>query len=325
MKQSRLIAASLAVLGTATLIGIYTLWPARAEADPAPENQVANAKAATGQPATATETPQAGIKSITEEYVKAFNAHDSKAAASLWTADGEYIGVDGQVVRGQTAIESALAADFKARPKSHIEIQVDTVRTLSRTTALAEAAVKMKSNGTGGIEETRYSALHVFEDGKWHVASVREWISETEANADMKVLDWFVGNWTAKGPVGTITLSYSWDETRTYLNGKYAITKEGKTISTGIQIFRINPKGGLRTWTFDSNGTDCYGLWTREGNRWIDESKGTLPDGSEVTAINVLIPLGPDAYSWQTTQREANGVSLTSLPPVKVTRVKPTK
>jgi len=325
MKRYRLIFASLILLGAGTLIGMRTLLPAQAEGTPTPENQIVNPNAGAGQSPAAAESAQTGIKGITDEYVRSFNAGDAKAAASLWTTDGEYFGVDGQTVRGQAAIEKLLAADFKTYPKAHIDIRVETIRSLSRTTALAEAAVKVKYTSTTAVEETRYSALHVFEDGKWRVASVREWVSEPETNADMKLLDWFVGTWTAKGPVGVITLSYSWDESRTYLNGKFTITKDGNTTSTGTQIFRVNPKGGLRVWTFDSNGADCHGLWTREGNRWIDDSKGTRPDGTEVTAINVLIPLGPDSFSWQTPERESNGVSLPPLPPIKVTRVKPTK
>lgn len=325
MKRHRLTITGLILFCAVALVGMRTLLPVQAESTPTPENQIATPNTAAGQQPAAADIPRTGIRTITEEYVKAFNSGDAKAAASLWTPDGEYTGIDGQTIRGQAEIEKLLAADFKARPKIQIEIQVESIRPLSRTTALAEAAVKLKSPGTAAIEETRYSALHVLEDGKWRVASNREWISEPETNADMKQLDWFVGNWTAKGPVGTITLSYSWDETRTYLNGKYTISKDGKTSSTGTQIFRLIPNGGLRAWTFDSSGTYCTGLWTRESNRWIDESKGTKPDGTEVTATNVLIPLGPDSFCWQTTEREANGVSLSPLPPIKVTRVKPAK
>lgn len=63
-------------------------------------------------------TPEEGIRAITAEYVKAFNAGDAKAAAALWTTDGEYIGSDGERTAGRDAIAKDLAEYFKANPKA---------------------------------------------------------------------------------------------------------------------------------------------------------------------------------------------------------------
>jgi hypothetical protein len=98
--------------------------------------------------------------------------------------------------------------------------------------------------------------------------------------------------------------------------------KDGKTISSGTQVIGRNPAGGLRSWLFDSTGTTSDGVWVRDENRWINEASGVLPDGTEVNSVNVLIPLGPDAFTWQTTERDLDGVAVEGLPPVKVTRVK---
>ena len=137
-----------------------------------------------------------------------------------------------------------------------------------------------------------------------------------------KQLDWMVGEWTAKGEGGEVKISFTWDENKVFINGKYAITKDGKPVSSGTQVFRKNPGGGIAVWTFDSSGTTGHGVWVRDENRWLSEAVGVLPDGTEVTSLNVIIPLGPDAFTWQTTDRAADGVPLPSLPPVKVTRVK---
>jgi hypothetical protein len=73
---------------------------------------------------------------------------------------------------------------------------------------------------------------------------------------------------------------------------------------------------------FDSSGATSDAVWTRDGKSWISEATGVLPDGTEVISTNVVIPLGPDAFTWQTTRREVDGVAVDGLPPVKVTRVK---
>ena len=100
------------------------------------------------------------------------------------------------------------------------------------------------------------------------------------------------------------------------------IVKRGKVTMSGTQIVGTNPGGGLRSWVFDSSGTFGESVWTREGNRCVIDAGGTLPDGSEVTATNILIPLGKDAFTWQSIERNVAGSSLPETPPLKVTRLK---
>jgi len=321
MNRYRLILGGIALLAVGVFIGGHAWFRAQAKVPPA-ENPTPRVSAPL---APADETPEAGIKKITEEYVKAFNAGDAKALSTLWTAQGEYIGIDGDVVRGQTAIEKSLAEVFKAHPKLQITIQLESIQSIGRQTARADGIVKLKDPNSTEVTETRYSALHVLEDGQWRAALVREWMPDPGLGAASKHLDWLVGEWTAKGEGGNIAMSYAWDENKTFLRGKYSITKDGKTVTSGTQMIALNPAGGLRSWTFDSSGTFCSALWTRDENRWIDEATGVLPDGTEITSVNVLIPLGPDAFTWQTTERAADGVPIPPLPPVKVTRAKPSK
>jgi uncharacterized protein (TIGR02246 family) len=292
------------------------------EAQVAPTAKAPTDPAPTPKPPAAQTESDAAVKRITEQYVKSYNAHDAKTAASFYTANAECTGVDGEVLRGRDAIEQVLADDFKAHPKSHLDVQVLSVRQLGKQTAIAEGLARFQHGGLAGAEETRYSSIHVLEDGKWLVASVREWQPDPNVDADMKQLDYLVGSWTAKGKAGTLSVTYSWDATKSFLNGKYTLTKDDKPISSGTQIFRVNPAGGLKVWTFESTGTFSYGIWTREEDRWIDETRGAMPNGTELTSTNIFIPLGPDCFLWQTTERTVNGAAVSLPPTVKVTRVK---
>jgi uncharacterized protein (TIGR02246 family) len=279
-----------------------------------------------GQPAKPAPPPpagaEAGVKAITAAYEKAFNAADAKAAAALWTPDGEYVGDDGEAVTGRAEIEKSLAEFFQAHPKATAEVRVESVRPLGRGLATAEGVVRLKTPGDDAVVETRYTALHVLEDGAWPAASVREWVPDPTTDVTPKQLDWLVGDWAATGDGGEVKLTYAWDEGKVFLNCKYTVVKDGKAISSGTQVLGRNPTGGLRSWTFDGSGTTSEAVWARDGDRWLSEAVGALPDGTEITSLNVLVPLGPDAFTWQTTDRAADGVPLPALPPVKVTRLK---
>jgi uncharacterized protein (TIGR02246 family) len=274
------------------------------------------------QPKPADGGVEAGIKASVAEYEKAFNAADAKAAAALWTAEGEYVSDGGEVARDRVEIEKSLAAFFKAHPQAKAEVRVESVRALGRSLATAEGVVRLKVPGEDEAAESRYTALHVLEGGRWQVASVHEWVPDPGTDITPQQLDWMVGEWAAKGEGGEVKITFAWDENKVFINGKYAITKDGKAVSSGTQVFGPNPGGGIAVWTFDSSGTTGHGVWVRDGTRWLNEAVGVLPDGTEVASLNVIVPLGPDAFTWQTTDRAAAGVPLPALPPVKVTRVR---
>jgi uncharacterized protein (TIGR02246 family) len=267
-------------------------------------------------------TAEDGIKAATAEYVKAFNAGDAKAAAALWTTAGEYIDVEGVATTGRDEIEKSLAEFFKANPKLTVEVRVENVRIRGRGLASAEGVVLIKRPGQETPSQSRYTALHVLEDGKWRAASISEYVPDPALSVTPKQLEWLIGEWSAKGDAGTeVKIVYAWDEDKVFINGSYRILKDGKLISKGTQVLGQNPTGGLRSWMFDSSGTTSDAIWMKDDSRWISESIGLLPDGTEVFSVNVLIPLGKDAFTWQTTEREINGSPTSGLAPIKVTRV----
>lgn len=297
-------------------------WLATSARHPAAVAQPPAAPAA-GQPPAKADGAEAGIKAITAEYAKAFNAHDAKAAAALWTANGEYEGADGETVTGREAIEKSLAAFFKANPKVTAEVRVDAVRPIGRGVAKVEGTVVTKLPGDAPPVESRYAALHTLEDGKWLAVSVGEWVPDPATDVTPKQLEWLIGEWAAKGDAGAaVKIVYAWDEDKAFITGKYTVTKGGETVSKGTQVIGRNPAGGLRSWMFDSTGTTSDGRWVRDDTRWVNEATGVLPDGTEVGSVNVIVRLGPDAFTWQTTERTVDGVQVPGFAPVKVTRVK---
>lgn len=277
---------------------------------------------AVGRAAGSEDGPDAGVRKNAADYTAAFNAGDAKAAAACWAADGEYTNPDGETHRGRDAIAGELAAFLKAHPKATVEVTIGSVRPLGRNASRAEGTVRTKSPGGAEPAAARFSGVFVREDDGWKIATLRNWVPDPAADATVADVGWLAGEWAARGEGGDLTITYRWNAEKTFLTGTYTLTKDGKPAGSGTQVVGTDPAGGLRSWLFDGSGATGESAWTRDGDRWAVGATGTLPDGSEVSAVNLLVPLGPDAFTWQATARTAGGAELPDEAPVKVTRVK---
>jgi uncharacterized protein (TIGR02246 family) len=265
------------------------------------------------------------VRKTAAAFTAAFNAGDAKAVAAFWTKDGEYVGADGEPLRGRDAIEKSYQQFFKEHPKAKIEVEIESVRFFGRQTALETGTLKLSlpDESTPGV--SRYSVLHVREDDGWRMASVREWLPDPQELVSLNDVEWLLGSWVAKGSTAELRITYAWDEDKAYLHGRYRLMEKDKVVSAGLQVIGKNPGGGLRSWLFDKSGTFSESIWVREEGRWLIEAVGTLPDTSEITAVNILVPLSKDAFTWQSVERTAAGSPLPDVPPVKVNRVQAEK
>jgi uncharacterized protein (TIGR02246 family) len=310
-RHKRNVTAALAVVAIAAAVGSLYQLPAQDKPVPSGKDQ--------GQPESA---ELAAVRKTAEAFTRAFNAGDAKAVAAFWTKDGEYVSADGDSVRGRDELEKTYTEFFKNNPKATIEVAIQSVRLLGRYTALEEGSLKLKLPGDKEPGVSRYSVLHVREDDGWRMAAVREWVPDPQELVSVKDVEWLLGEWAAKGPEAEVRITYTWDEDKAFLRGRYTLTRGGKVINAGTQVIGKNPAGGLRSWVFDSSGSFGESVWSRDEDHWVIEAAATLPDNSEMTAVSILIPLGKDAFTWQSVERTAAGSALPDTPPVKVTRVK---
>jgi uncharacterized protein (TIGR02246 family) len=313
-RYKRSVVAALAVFAVAAAVGLLCR-----------SNDQDRAVAAAKDKEQPSSPEMEAVRKTADAFAKAFNAGDAKAVAAFWTKDGEFVGADGDTIRGRDEIEKSYAEFFKSNPKTTIAVEIESVRLLGRYTALEEGTLKVTRPGDKEPGVSRYSVLHVREDDGWRMASVREWVPDPQELVTVKDVEWLLGKWVAKSNEGEISITYAWDEDKVFLRGRYILKKGDRTISSGTQIIGKNPEGGLRSWVFDSSGAYGQSVWTRDENRWVIEAEGTLPDGSEVTATNLLIPIGKDSFTWQGTERTAAGSELPDTAPLKVTRVKADK
>jgi uncharacterized protein (TIGR02246 family) len=316
--------SALAVLGLGALVTV--LMSVHGGTDPAAAGQGKPAARPTVQEAPlvgGTEVrpaDRAAVADVTQGFVQAFERGDAKALAAFWTGEGEFVGGDGTSVRGRAALAKAYAGFFAKNPKVKMEVNRDSLRFLSRDTAVEEGHFKMRKDKTEAPASVRYSALYVREGGKWLLAMLREWPDD---GASLRALEWLIGSWEAKGDGVDLRTHYEWDENKAFIRVRFSIREEGRTL-TGTEIIGKDPSTGrLRSWIFGSHGGFGQAVWSRDGQKWLQEAEGVQPDGSKLRATNILTRLSDDAFTWQSVNRAEDGEELPDLPPVKVTRVKP--
>jgi uncharacterized protein (TIGR02246 family) len=276
-------------------------------------------KAAADTKETKRPEDEAAIRKATADFIKVVENGDAKAVAASWTEEGEYIGADGTTIRGRPAIEAAYAKLFAQKKNTKVDITIDSIRFPSKDTAIEEGYAKSYKGDSEQPTSSRYSVLHVREDGRWLMALLREWPDE---GVSLRDLDWLIGTWEAKTDDANVRTTYEWDAKKNSIRCQIAIQGKGRK-GSGMQLLLKDPRAGqLRSWLFDDDGGFGDSTWKRDGKRWVIDATGVQADGGELTAKNILTPIDKDTFTWQSTERTLDGDELPNIPPVKVTRVK---
>jgi uncharacterized protein (TIGR02246 family) len=267
---------------------------------------------------------EAMIRANAEAYVAAYNKHDAKGVAAMWSPDAVYMDpTTGEAAVGQEEIEKVFAGILAELGEAKLEVEVNSVEFVSPNVAI--------ENGTARIvrpdaepEESNYSAVNVKRDGKWQLDRV----SEQEPPApppssyeQLKELEWMIGSWIDQDENATIQTDCEWTKNQNFINRSFAVVVGDQVDLAGMQIIGWDPAAKqIRSWIFDSDGGFAEGKWTRKGDRWLIQQNGTLPDGSRSSAVNVITRVDDDSFTWQSVQREVNGDILPNVDEVLVVR-----
>lgn len=267
---------------------------------------------------------ETAVREAARTLARAFEKGDAKAVGAAFTEEGEYVDEDGDPVRGRAALEKAYAGFFAKRPELKVESKTTAVRFVGKDTAVEEGTFTVRAKDTPP-DASRYSALYVRQDGRWLIAVLKEWGDEATNRPNLQDLGWLVGSWESTGDEVEARTTYEWAENQKFLRCRYTVTpkKDKAAASSGTQMIGVDPASGvLRAWTFDSAGGVGEATWTWDGERWVIDSRGTLADGTETTAVNFLTRAGGDAFTWRSVRRTLDGQPQPDLGPVKVKRVK---
>jgi uncharacterized protein (TIGR02246 family) len=267
------------------------------------------------------------IRESAQAFARAFEKGDAKAVGEFFTSEGEYRDESDQEVQGREALEKAYSGFFGKRPEMSVEDKTNSVRFLGKDTALEQGTFIVRAKGAKPMS-SRYSSLYVRQDGRWLIAMLKEWERDQPARPELQELAWLIGAWEADTPEAQVQTTYDWVANKKFIRCHFSIKnkKDNADTSAGTQVIGVDPASDqIRSWTFDSEGGIGEAKWSQDGERWVIESAGTLPDGAQTTAVNYLARAGADGLTWRSVERTLEGEKQPDIGLVKAKRVKAEK
>jgi uncharacterized protein (TIGR02246 family) len=276
------------------------------------------------QPVVEKSSDEAAIRASAEDYVKAFNAADAKAIAAAWIAEGELHDAAGRAFQGRDEIEQEFTQIFADQPGAEIDVNIDSIKFLNPDVAVETGSSHARSKKGSAGPPIKYSAVHVKRDGQWKLANVTEARVAVPSGAQrLAGLAFLVGEWKASlGEGKTYRMKCQWLPDKSFLSRTFTVSDGEQTLSSGTQIIGWDPiLNQIVSWTFDSTGGFGHEIWQDTGSRWEVDASSVLPSGQTALAINHLVPLSNDAFTWQSVERSLGDQLLPDTSLVRVERV----
>jgi uncharacterized protein (TIGR02246 family) len=259
----------------------------------------------TAKPAVSTDVEI--LKASAEQFQTAFNQGDAVAIAAQFAENAEVVDEDGEVVQGRENIQTRFSGIFKNFPNARIAVELTSLRQLSPDVAVEDgfSATTLDPEETGS--RSPYTIVHLKRDGKWLMASVRDFPedeTETTAHDELQSLSWLVGHWVDQSGDAKVETTCDWTDDRNYLVQEYVVKVRGNLESRGTQRIGWDPvRKTIRGWVFDQGGGFVESTWTPVDGGWVIKADGYTPQGTSASATRTLTPLGPDLFQLDSTQR----------------------
>jgi uncharacterized protein (TIGR02246 family) len=254
------------------------------------------------------------IRRTAQQFVEAYDQGKAQDVAALWTPDGEYA-IGRETLKGRKAIANLYETFFKAHPGSKMKVNIESVRMVAPTVALEQGTASTTDGPTKTRSESAYTAVHVKQDGKWLMASVRESEIASQGNAaDLGEIGWLIGSWEGEG-AAKAQVDYAWMPNKHFIKGEFTSTAKDAKVPGGTQIIGRDPLSGrIISWFFNADGGQAFGQWRQQGSSWIIKTKGVTPEGARTAAVNVLYHPDDNVVSWKSVNRS---IDQTRLPDTK--------
>ncbi len=281
----------------------------------------AGAFAADNNSATADE---GAIRSAIASYVSAFNKGDAAAVAAHWSKSGEWIDPEGTPIQGREAIEKEMKAYFAGDKKPQIELIGLSVQFLAPSVAVEQGDAIVIRPGEAASESS-YLAVHVRENGKWHLNSVRELaprpMPPPSHYEQLSELEWMIGDWVDDQGGDSVMWHAEWTANRNFISRSFHVMIEDRIDMSGTQVIGWDAAAGtIRSWVFDSDGGITEGVWSRRDDGWSIRAVGILPDGRKASMVNIIRLIDENTFTLQSIGREVDGELLPNIDEVTVVR-----
>lgn len=263
---------------------------------------------------TPAQSPEAAIRATADDFVKAFNRGDAKAVAALWTPNGTVADDRGEIFKGRKAIEDQYAALFKAYPGAKMVVAVRSIDFPAPSMAVEDGTAQVVGPQAGPPVVSGYTAVHVCQDGKWLMASVRETTVPLASNyGRLQDLGWLIGTWEAKREGTTVRATFRWIANRSFIERNTTVSRDGIQTTSGVQFIGWDPQAGrFRSWSFDASGGYGTSLWTPTPEGMRGQSSGVMPDGTPTSSQEMLIraPGEDNVFGWRSFDRSVGDATL---------------
>jgi uncharacterized protein (TIGR02246 family) len=253
------------------------------------------------------------IRETAKAFVKAFNARDANGIGALWLENADFRDDAGNFYYGRGAIQQKYAEFFaeQSQREMKMEISVESVRLITPTLAVEDGVATISPPVAGRPVAGRYSAVQVRQDGKWLLASVREWQIDVETNYHrLQPLEWLIGTWTGSAPDRTIDTTFEWTKNKNFIKRTFTIKNgdEDFAVTTGTQMIGYDAsRGVIRSWLFDSDGGFAESVWSMADNGMKGQTASVLTDGGVANSTDLLTRITDDQFTVQSVNRTIDG------------------
>jgi uncharacterized protein (TIGR02246 family) len=267
---------------------------------------------------------EAAIRKNAEAYVAAYNKHDAKALAAMWSPDAVYLDPStGETAVGREEIEKAFAETLAESKEAKLEVTVESVQFVSPNVAIETGSVRILRPDEEP-EQSGYSAVNVKQGGAWLLDRVTETTPSPAPPSNyenLKQLEWMIGTWVDQEEDATVQIDCDWAKNQSFIHRSFAVVIGDEVDMSGIQIIGWDPNAKqIRSWIFDSDGGYAEGKWTKNGEHWQIQQSGVLPGGGKTSAVNVMTPIDNDSFTWGSVAREVDGDVLPNVDATLIVR-----
>jgi len=239
------------------------------------------------------------LQASAEAFAKAFNAGNAQQVGAQFHENAEAIDEEGDILEGREQIEARFAETFKEFPKARIAVELTSLRQLGPDIAVEDGFSTTTLNPDEPGSRSPYTVVHVKRDGKWKIASVRDFPPGESASTPhdhLQVLGWLVGHWVDESADGRVETTCQWSDDKNYLLQEYVIKTPRGELQGTQRIGWDGLRRTVRSWAFDRSGAFTEATWTPVEDSWYLHVEGVTPTGERASATRVLTPVSNDAF-----------------------------
>jgi uncharacterized protein (TIGR02246 family) len=242
---------------------------------------------------------EAAVRACSLGLVQAYNSGDADALVELFCPDAELVDDAGNVFQGRDEIKSIYAKFVESFPGAKMDLKIETTRFAAPGIAIEDGTRTVVTSDATSAATNRYTMVLVQRDGKWLIASAREFAEDSQPTPReyLEALGWLVGDWVDESNDVPISISCRWAESGNFLLLEYDARAQGRSVMNSQQRIGWDPMARrVRSWVFDSDGGYGQGDWTQLEDRWVIKSTAVLPSGMTGSATIVIRPDGADRF-----------------------------